>query len=83
VHIYDNNAESVFELPDEEFTDEMLSNSLLKRIPNYLFKDKLSNPIIVSQIAMGLLNILKDLPKPLNCGLVEQLLPKSDKELYI
>lgn len=80
---YDETETAVFELTDEEFIDELLSTSQLKRITNFLFRQKLNNPFVCKQVTIGLLNCIKDLPKALNSQQCEHLLPKADKDLYI
>lgn len=61
----------------------MISDSLLKRIPHYLYKTKLQSKSVCYAIAMGLLNKLKDNKKNLTCSQIEGLLPKSDKDLFL
>lgn len=69
-------------MSDEEFIAEMMSDSRLQRIPHFLYKNKLSSKQVSNAVAMGLLNKHKD-RKNLTCPQIEDLLPKSDKDLFL
>lgn len=68
-------------MPDDQFLQEIMSNSNLKRITHVLFRRKMENPYLLTTLATDLQAKLNGF-KLFGQEDLEQVLLKTDKDLF-